>query len=165
MENQAMSKECIISTFNSFNNDEKIELLNSMISTLREKPSKDYIPVGIFDNDKLSIFEALVKYTRENLKFRFVKTASLLNRSDKTIWATYKKAQRKMSLPFDSVHSEIKIPITSFSDRNFTIFESLVFHLKEMDLTNHEIAVMLHRDDRTIWSVYDRAKRKKWAKK
>jgi hypothetical protein len=154
-------KDYIISKFNSLSNEEKIDLLVSLVSKLKEKPSSDYVPVVIFDNNKLSIFEALVKYMKENLRLRFVKIASLLNRSDKTVWTTYNKAKQKMPSPFSSVSSDINIPIENFSDRKFTIFESLVICLKELDLTNHEIAVMLHRDDRTIWSVYDRAKRKK----
>ena len=66
-----------------------------------------------------------------------------------------------MPLPFSSVVSDINVPVSSFSNRDFTIFESLVAWLKEQGLTNHEIAVRLHRDDRTIWSVYDRVKKKK----
>ena len=40
----------------------------------------------------------------------------------------------------------------------------VVDYLKSINLTNHEIAVRLHRDDRTIWSVYDRTKRKRGLK-
>tara|TARA_Y100000294_G_C8497685_1_gene313465 strand:- start:428 stop:910 length:483 start_codon:yes stop_codon:yes gene_type:complete len=157
---KSIGKREIISSFNSLSRDEKIELLHSWILSLKEKPSKEIVPISIFDNDKLSTFEALVKYMKENLKLRFVVIASLLNRSDKTIWTTYNKARKKFPKEFDSVVSDINIPIDSFSDRKFTIFESLVAYLKNYGLTNHEIAVKLHRDDRTIWSVYDRAKKK-----
>ena len=155
------SKDSVISSLDSLSKNEKIELLAAIISSFKEGLSENSIPIVIFDNDKLSTFEALAKYMKENLKLRFVVIASLLNRSDKTIWTTYNKAKQKMSVPFSSVVSDINIPITSFSDRKFTIFESLVVYLKDLGLKNHEIAVMLHRDDRTIWSVYNRAKRKK----
>ena len=160
-EGENQNKKGILSSFESLGKDEKIELLASLILTLKEKASKDFVPVVIFDNDKLSTFESLVKYMKESLKLRFVVIASLLNRSDKTIWTTYKKAKQKMPADFSSVVSDINIPIKNFSDRTFTIFESLVVYLKDLNLTNHEIAVMLHRDDRTIWSIYDKAKRKR----
>ena len=149
----------ILDSFETLRNDEKIELLASLILKLRGKSSKD-IPVSIFDNDKLSIFESVAKYMHENLKLKFVAIASMLNRSDKTIWTTYSKSRKKMPESFSSVSSDINVPIEKFSDRTFTVFECLVAYLKDSGLANHEIAVMLHRDDRTIWSVYDRAKKK-----
>ena len=57
---------------------------------------------------------------------------------------------------------EMKIPISIFSTRKLTTFESLVMYMKdEVGHTYHEIAVMLQRDDRTIWSTYKRAVKKK----
>ncbi|MBL7055887.1 hypothetical protein ISS07_03175 [Candidatus Woesearchaeota archaeon] len=158
-------KDSIISSFNTLNNNEKVELLNSMVFSmalsLKEKTPSDSIPLSIFDNDKLSTFEALVKYLKEILHLRFVTIADILKRSDKTIWVTQKKARQKMPETFKVITSDINIPLTTFSDRTFTVFESLVLYLKDSGMTNHDIAVRLHRDDRTIWSVYDRAKKKK----
>ena len=159
--NKAKNKDSILSSFDTLSKDEKIELLYSMVLSLKERKSPDLIPVSIFDNDKLSIFEALVKYMKEDLRLRFVAIASILKRSDKTIWTTYHKSKQKMPMAFASVVSDINVPVSSFSNRTFTAFESLVAWLKEQGLTNHEIAVRLHRDDRTIWSVYDRVKKKK----
>tara|TARA_Y100000310_G_scaffold343406_1_gene450891 strand:- start:132 stop:626 length:495 start_codon:yes stop_codon:yes gene_type:complete len=151
----------IVSSFNTLSKDEKIELLSSLVLLFKEKPQKNVVPIIIFDNDELSTFETLAKYMKENLRLKFVVIASLLNRSEKTIWTTYNKARKKFPAEFASVISKINIPIESFSDRRFTVFESLVLYLKDYGLTNHEIAVMLHRDDRTIWGVYDRVKKKK----
>ena len=40
--------------------------------------------------------------------------------------------------------------------------ESVVYYLKEeLGKTYHEIAIYLNRDDRTIWTVYNRALDKK----
>ncbi len=159
----AENKDKVISSFNALSKNEKIELLASLLLSIKEKTSLD-IPIAIFDNDKLSIFEALAKYMKENLHLRFVMIGSMLKRSDKTIWTTYSKVRQKMPLPFSSVASDINVPLSSFSDRTFTIFESLVDYLKSIGLTNHEIGVRLHRDDRTIWSVYDRTKKKRGLK-
>ena len=57
------------------------------------------------------------------------------------------------------------IPLSVVCDRDVSIFETIVEYLKETyDLTYHEIAVLLNRDDRTIWTVYKRAQKKRSAK-
>jgi hypothetical protein len=54
------------------------------------------------------------------------------------------------------------IPLSIVCDRNVSIFETIVEYLKDHHgLTYHEIAVLLNRDDRTIWTVYNRAAKKR----
>jgi hypothetical protein len=54
------------------------------------------------------------------------------------------------------------IPLEVVCDREVSIFETIVEFLKDKyGLTYHEIAVLLKRDDRTIWTVYNRAKKKR----
>ncbi|MBI1969360.1 hypothetical protein HYS48_01585 [Candidatus Woesearchaeota archaeon] len=56
---------------------------------------------------------------------------------------------------------EVYIPTRIFQDRRLSVLEALVLHLKEKEGLNfHTIAVLLNRDDRTIWTVYHRAKKK-----
>ena len=56
----------------------------------------------------------------------------------------------------------IEIPTYLFRDRSVAVLEALVEYLKDVKgLTYHEIALMLNRNDRTIWTVYDRAKKKR----
>lgn len=56
----------------------------------------------------------------------------------------------------------IPIPAHIFRDRSLSVLEVLVEYLKERKgLTYHEIAVMLNRDDRTIWTCFKRAKEKR----
>ena len=119
------------------------------------------IPIGAFDNDALSSLEAIVKYLKEIRLVKFSKIAKLLNRSSKTIWATYQKSVKKMPSHFSTVSANILIPVSAFSDRSFSILESLVGFIKNLDYSNHEVAVMLHLDDRTIWTIYDRVKKKR----
>ena len=107
-------KEEIISRFGNLSRDERIDVLASLVSSLKEGASKDSVPVSIFDNKKLSVFEALVKYMKENLKMRFVDIGRLLERSDKTVWTTYSKAKKKLSGVFSAVGSEIDIPLEVF---------------------------------------------------
>ena len=116
-------------------------LFNRKIGFVFEKKS-DEIPLCIFDNDKLSSLEAIVKYLKEDVGLRLKKIAKILNRSQKTIWSTYDNA-------------------TIFQNRAFSVLESIVMHLKGYyGLTYHQIAVLMHRNDRTIWTTYNRTKRK-----
>lgn len=55
-----------------------------------------------------------------------------------------------------------EIPSFIFRDRSVAVLESLVEYLKDQKkLSYHEIAVLLNRNDRTIWTVYRRAKLKR----
>ncbi len=164
----------ITSKFRDLSKEEKIELISRLIYELKilhEVTDQEIlhkkdvlIPVGIFSNDLLSCLEAIVKYMKENLKMRFSKTAKLLNRSNKTIWATYSKAAKKMPSPFTDVSKQIMIPVSAISNRLYSTLESVVGFIKDLDYSNHETAEMLHLDDRTIWTIWDRVKKKRGMK-
>ncbi len=60
------------------------------------------------------------------------------------------------------VESSVLIPSNIFKDRNLAVLESLVEYLKEIrGFSFHEIGVLLNRDERNIWTVYSRAKKKR----
>jgi len=55
----------------------------------------------------------------------------------------------------------VTIPSNIFKDRNLAPLESISEYLKDKQgMSFHEIAVLLNRDDRTIWTCYTRAKKK-----
>jgi len=55
-----------------------------------------------------------------------------------------------------------KIPLAIFKDRTLKPLEAISEYLKERhNLNYHEIAVLLNRNDRTIWTCYQRAKKKR----
>ena len=57
--------------------------------------------------------------------------------------------------------SKISIPSSILANRSLSVLEAISKYLKEeKGLTYHEIAVLLNRDDRTIWTCYNRAKKK-----
>ena len=48
-----------------------------------------------------------------------------------------------------------------FRKTKLTIFEALVKHLKEdLSMSFHEMGELLDRDERNIWTVYNRSKKK-----
>jgi len=54
------------------------------------------------------------------------------------------------------------VPVSVLSDRTLSVLEAITEYLHEKrSLTFHEIAVLTKRDDRTIWTCYSRAKKKR----
>ena len=115
------------------------------------------IPATIFSK-KLSPLEAISKFLKENLKLSNKSIAKLLSRSEKTIWQAYNSSRKKYPKEFEITETKYVIPISKLSDRRFSAFESIVDYLKtKFELSYHEIAVLLNRDDRTIWTLHHRA--------
>lgn len=56
----------------------------------------------------------------------------------------------------------VLIPSSIFTDRTLKPLEAITEFLKDHhSLTFHEIAQLLSRNDRTIWTAYHRAKKKR----
>lgn len=119
------------------------------------------IPVSIFDKG-LGALETIVKYLKEELDLGYHKIALLLNRNDRTIWTTYNKALRKKKERLTVKETRFFTPISIFKNRRLSVLEALVSYLKdEYKLSYHEISILINRDQRNVWTVYDRAMRKK----
>ena len=60
----------------------------------------------------------------------------------------------------------LDIPLKILQDRTVAVLEAIVEYLREeKDLRYSEIAELLNRDQRTIWTVYSRAKAKRKKRK
>jgi len=56
----------------------------------------------------------------------------------------------------------IDIPSFVFKDRTLSVLEVMVEYLRDnKKMKLHEIALIINRDDRTVWTVYRRAKLKR----
>ncbi len=56
----------------------------------------------------------------------------------------------------------LSIPISIFRDREISVLEAMVEYLKDKkNMRYSEIARLLNRDARTIWTSYQRAKEKR----
>lgn len=140
------------------------EIINLVSKSLRvEVKEETKVPISVFKNDYLSSLENIVKYLRENLLLSFKQIASLTNRNKIALAVTYRNAKKKMAAKF--VIEEISpysIPVSILQDRNLSVLENIVSYLKDnFGLAYHKIALLLNRNDRTIWTVYQRAKKKK----
>lgn len=138
----------------------KYNMSSQDIAQLITQQSDEFIPLCIFNNNSLSVFEAIVKYLVDNREISLKKVSKLLNRNYSTIWTTHSNAKKKLKASF-KIDSCKQIPISIFSDSKYTIFESLVKFLKEEeDLPNNEIAKLLNRNNKTIWTIYNNTKKK-----
>ena len=58
----------------------------------------------------------------------------------------------------------LKLPARVLQDRHVAVLEAIVEYLKEeKEMKYSEIAKLLNRDDRTIWTVYSRVRQKRKA--
>ena len=118
------------------------------------------VPVVIF-NEVVSPLEAIVKYLKEVKGLRLVEIAKLTGRDQRAIGMTYRAAVKKMPEAYVIGKTEYTIPITLLQDKKLSVAEHIVKQLKEAyTLTYHEVAVLMKRDDRTVWTLYNRAMKK-----
>jgi transcription initiation factor TFIIIB Brf1 subunit/transcription initiation factor TFIIB len=121
------------------------------------------IPLSIW-NDRLSALETVARYLHENLGLSFKRIAELMNRSEKTVWQAYNFSLRKLDRRLVVVEPTYLVPLSVFADRKFSNLESVVLFAKEQyNLRFSELGSILHRDQRTVWTVYNRALKKRSA--
>ncbi len=128
-----------------------------VIEALNEK--EILIPVGIFSKD-LGALEAITKYMKENLNMSYSEIAERLERNERTIWTSYKKSSEKARCGFELKEKGAEIPLHIFKNKDLTVLETAVSYLKEKEFKFSEIAKLLGRDQRNIWTIYSRTIKK-----
>ena len=159
----------LLDTFNYLNeqglsSQEIIGLVNKLLKApAKETKEEIKVPISVFKNDVLGSLENIVKYLRENLMLSFKQIAALTNRNEIALAVTYRNAKKKLGSKFTIEEiSPYSIPVSILKDRKISVLENIAFYLKQnFGLNYHAIAVLLNRDDRTIWTVYQRAIKKK----
>jgi hypothetical protein len=114
------------------------------------------IPITIFTKE-LGGLEAVVKYMKENLNMNYREIAREIERDERTIWTAYKKACEKQKEHVRIKETEINLPISIFENKKLTILEAIIIYLKEKGKKYSEIAKLLDRDPRNIWTIYSKA--------
>lgn len=149
-----------------------IQLLHSILLKLKSRglreevflnnlnPGEIYVPLSVFCR-KLGNFEAIIKYLKEDLNLSNKRISSFLARDTKTVWNIYERAKKKYKARFPPHNGTYFFPLSLLKDRRFGVLEILTSYLRDnLDLSYHEIATHLRRDDRTIWSTYQNYKQK-----
>jgi len=134
---------------------------NDILNLLKEeKINEENIPVSVF-NSELSTLETIVKYLHEEYGLKFSEIGKLLNRDARAIWNTYHKSLDKFHGKLKVVDTGYVVPVSVFTLRKFGVLEILVHYLKDhYHLKFVNIASILKRNQRTVWTVYSRYKKK-----
>jgi len=127
--------------------------------SIEPEPGEEGIPTSIFSKD-IGVLETVVKYLHENQGRSLGEIAGILKRSQNNIAVSYLNSKAKQAEKFRKTVSAVRIPLDIFSKKT-TCFESICIHLKDTkSLSFHNIGALLDRDERTIWTIYKRAKKK-----
>ncbi|MCX6710176.1 MAG: hypothetical protein NTV63_04480 [Candidatus Woesearchaeota archaeon] len=109
----------------------------------------------------LAPLESVISYLKDDGKFSINEISNMLGREYKSVWATYRNAKKKKPLRANAKNSGLQIPISAFANSNLGILESAVKFLREnRKMRYSEIALLIKRNERTIWTAYHKAKEK-----
>ncbi len=137
------------------------EALEQLRHTRSRSNNPNLVPSAIFLEKKLGIMEAMVKYLREEYHLSFREISRILKRDNRVIWVMYHNAKEKFPFRLDLSHNSVLLPIAIFTE-GFGPMEAIAQYLHdELRMTFKEIGVLLDRDNRTIWTCYNKAKKKR----
>lgn len=133
-----------------------ISQLKQLVLTLEQEETTTediLVPATIFSFSQ-SPLQSLVTYLKDTYNFSFKEIATKLQRAYATIYAAYKT-------PLHAIPPTRHVILLATFATRMSVLETCVVNLKEeQHLKLSEIARLLKKDPRTIWSTYDRAKKK-----
>ena len=127
---------------------------------IQPKSTDILIPLSIFTKD-LGALECICKFLKENSNLKNKEISKLTNRNSKSVWQAISLAKKKHEKQFLDINFQYSFPVSILKNESLSILENIVYYLVNSRLTLHKIAILLKRDDRTIWTVYNRARNKK----
>ena len=152
------SKKTISKLAQGLSDQEKFVLIKEILGM---KPEEG-LPASAF-RCRLSGLEVLTKYLKENQNKSINQISDILSRKRSTIYNTYRIAKRKMPSALN-ISEDIIIPFNIFTDRKYSILESIVVYLRDDSHKSFsEISRLIAKKESTLRTVYWRYK-KKWMK-
>ena len=125
-----------------------------------EVEPEDIIPAFVFRRN-ISPLRAVVKFFKENKGYSFSKISKILNRDARTIWAEYDSVKSLGGFSKRDIFSEtIYISTKSLRNRKLAPLEAISVELRFGGYSNKEISLILNKNQKTIWTVLNRAKMK-----
>ena len=106
-----------------------------------------------------TVLESVILYLKDQRKLNYHQIGALINRDERNIRVLYLRAKIKPIKFYNS--SKILIPISIFADKKLSALESLTVYLHDkLNFRFSQIAQLIGRDQRTVWTSYSRARRK-----
>ncbi len=120
-----------------------------------------YIPLSLFAKTPLSSLEIITCFLRDIKKLKFSEMEKILGRDQRVLSTTYRNAKKKYPSEIKISSSTYYVPCHLLQNKQLSVLENIIFYMKaEYQLHNHEIAKLLNKDPRTIWTVLNRIKKK-----
>jgi len=137
----------------------------NLLSKLSEQVAlhkENSIPVSIFNTDLFPL-EAIVRFLRESQQKGTNEIARLLCKKPASVSEAYRNSKSKN---FSFKSSDVFIPILEFQNNpDLSVLEVVVTCLRSNNLKFKEIANLLGKDPKTVWTCHNRAKKKNESKK
>lgn len=144
---------------------------DEVINLLKEKTSSESLvsmPLFYFRMRAFSPLQIIVFYLVEEKKMTIKEIGSLLHKRSSVVEKSYNEAKliniklcSFLSQEKNYIQNSLMIPLLIFSSPYLSPMESLIKYLKDdKKLKYNEIARLLNRDARTVWTAYHRAKYK-----
>jgi len=126
------------------------------------------VPTAIFSDRNLSFSESLIDFLWAGSNLAPSKIGKLLSMDRRNVFTIMQRIaeKKKQKTTVPEPKENIFIPVDVFSERKFSVQEQLVAYLKEeKQLSNKEIALIISRSEKTVWTAYDRMKKKRGERK
>lgn len=118
------------------------------------------IPLSIFSSE-ISPLRALVKFLHENRLKNFSEIANILSRDPRTIWTEYEPVKNLKQFSSRITTTEtVFIDSKILSNRSLSILEAITSELSLRGYSKKDMAKLLNKSPKTIWTVLDRASKK-----
>jgi len=134
-----------------------------IISLLKEKTEVNnhlFFPSSIVRYTQLGVLQAVCKYLKEEQSMTYHEIGQLLKRDDRVVWATYNNAIKKVPTKLLLSDQNVMLPLSILTDKNKGPLQSIVAFLKDArGMRFSDIAKLLDRDNRVVWTVYHRKKK------
>jgi len=98
-----------------------------------------------------------------NKKKKYSEIAKIINRDDRSVWTSYRRACKKSKELFeiDMSKETYLLPLSIFKDRTKSILEQITFYLHEQyELSGYKVASLLNKHPSSIATVLNRARKK-----
>jgi hypothetical protein len=138
-------------SYDSLKNKSKEELIRIILSQ-----NDIQIPATVFSSE-IAPLTSLVKYLHDEKKMPVKEISSRLNRHEQTIWTIVRLGKKAKLLVKPT---KIFIPLSVFSKEKLSALESLTSYLSEQGMKISEIALLLNKNLKTIWTCYSRYRNK-----
>lgn len=144
-------------------NQEKTRKMKGFDREIAEESYRNMqISLSLLSSKDITILGSVIIYLKDQKKLNYHEIGITINRDERNIRTLYLLArERQLEAEEEKIETEISIPISIFAAEKISALESITVYLHDkLELRFSEIAGLLQRDQRTIWTVYHRARKK-----